>query len=363
MKLWIKHIAILAVIVVAGGVITVVLGIVPIAASSPHWPITKWFLEFSMERSVATHSIKIATPDLDDAALVIKGAGHFATGCVQCHGSPARGPSPIAESLMPQPPKLSDTVSEWKPRELFYIVKHGVKLTGMPGWPAQNRDDEVWAVVAFLKTLPGMSRAEYHNLVFGDAAAASDSVPSGLQHLVTDSCGRCHGADGLGRDGVFPILAGQRKDYLASSLRAYSAGERHSGFMQPVAVPLEEQQIDGLAAFYSELPSPLGDAIASEPDGVAAGNPEDDRDLTGQQIAQSGIPARRVPACVGCHAPSIAGNYPLLNGQPQDYLAQQLNLFKQRVRGGTKNAHLMHPATERITEQQEQAVAEFFAAE
>ncbi|MEZ6132909.1 MAG: c-type cytochrome [Planctomycetaceae bacterium] len=353
MKLWFRHVVILAAIAAIGGLLVMVSGIVPIAASGGHWPVTRWGLEFSMSRSVATHSANIAVPDLSDRSLIIKGAGHFETGCVQCHGGPSRGPNPIAAALMPTPPLLADAVTAWEANELFYIVKHGVKLTGMPAWPAQDRDDEVWAVVAFLKILPDMQNDEYQSLVSADTQAADDTIPSNLRHLVTTTCGRCHGADGLGgAHHVFPVLAGQRKEYLEATLKAFADGSRHSGIMEALAVPLRKQQITELAEFYSMLASSLAKDIAT---------PAEDA-VGGEQIATQGIPSQRVPACVGCHDPDIGGSYPMLSGQPTHYLKQQLQLFKRRVRGGTMNAHLMHPATERITDSQIEAVAEYFGS-
>ena len=62
--------------------------------------------------------------------------------------------------MLPPPPELSKAAKEWKDEELFWIVKHGIKYTGMPSWVAAERDDEVWSVVAFLKRLKAsMQRA------------------------------------------------------------------------------------------------------------------------------------------------------------------------------------------------------------
>ena len=62
-----------------------------------------------------------------------------------------------------------DAIPAWTDEQLFWIVKHGIKYAGMPGWIAQSRDDEVWTVVAALRSLPDMSRKEYRRLAMGDA--------------------------------------------------------------------------------------------------------------------------------------------------------------------------------------------------
>ena len=66
---------------------------------------------------------------------------------------------PTAREMLPPPPDLSKAAPQWKERELFWIVKNGLKYTGMPAWPSRQRDDEVWAVVAFLRRLPDLDRA------------------------------------------------------------------------------------------------------------------------------------------------------------------------------------------------------------
>src|SRR5688572_2859286 len=70
------------------GALVVASGVVPVKASSGHWPITAWMLNFAMERSVATHSSGIEAPPLDSRALIIQGAGYYDVGCYGCHGGP-----------------------------------------------------------------------------------------------------------------------------------------------------------------------------------------------------------------------------------------------------------------------------------
>ncbi|MFN2428348.1 MAG: cytochrome c, partial [Candidatus Binatia bacterium] len=79
----------------------------------------------------------------------------------------------IAAAMTPKPPDLRTVALTFDPEELFYIVKHGIKFTGMPAWPALERDDEVWAVVAFLRMLPTLDPGEYLELT-GMARAAPD---------------------------------------------------------------------------------------------------------------------------------------------------------------------------------------------
>jgi cytochrome c553 len=257
-RYWAWRSAALLPLLVVGGFVVAASGIIPIKASTGHWPITVWLLHFAMRRSVATHTLGLSTPPLAEPALVLQGAGHYETGCRPCHGSPGLPPPRIAQRMTPHPPYLPPVIPAWEPDELFYIVKHGVKFTGMPAWPAPQRDDEVWAMVAFLRTLPDLDAAAYRRLVHGEATASGTGAPlheslgpEQVPHAVTASCGRCHGVDGRGRGiGAFPKLAGQRSPYLLAALQAFARGERYSGIMEPIAAGLSLEEMRQLALYY-----------------------------------------------------------------------------------------------------------------
>ena len=143
------------------------------AATKPHAAITRWVLETTRVRSIQAHADGIVTPpDYNVRSRIVDGAVHFSTHCAVCHGAPGGPPGDIAHGLYPKPPDLRDAARNYKPAELFWIVKHGFKFTGMPAW-SDHSDDELWATVAFIKALPEMSEADYAELV-KDAAGHGD---------------------------------------------------------------------------------------------------------------------------------------------------------------------------------------------
>jgi mono/diheme cytochrome c family protein len=89
---------------------------------------------------------------------------HFAAHCAVCHGAPGVPKGDIGRGLNPQPPDLAQASADSTPAELFWVIKHGIKMTGMPSW-RDHGDDELWATVAFLKKLPGMTEQDYARLV------------------------------------------------------------------------------------------------------------------------------------------------------------------------------------------------------
>ncbi|AMM87358.1 c-type cytochrome (plasmid) [Martelella lutilitoris] len=280
-----KRISGLAVLGLTGALLVGWIGLVSIAASAGHWSVTQWFLGWTMENAVRTQSMLISKPeeiDLGDPMLVRRAAGHYATGCASCHGAPGVPQSPVVEEMVPSPPRLEEKVAEWSDEELFWIVRNGIKYSGMPAWPAQDRKDEVWAQVAFLRALPEMSRAEYANLALGggladdDLEAGGETMPAlaGIIDNALSDCARCHGRDGLGRGEdearhAFPVIAGQPAPYLYATLLAFARGDRQSGFMEPPATRYETEVLAELAHYFAAQPAPPG----SDDEAVAARGP------------------------------------------------------------------------------------------
>jgi cytochrome c553 len=346
-----------------GGLMVMISGVVPIKASARHWDITAAFLDFAKRRSVKTHTFRMKVPPLEDPALALKGAGHYDFACEPCHGSPSVQQPRIAYRMTPPPPDLREQVPTYYPEELFYIVKHGIKFTGMPAWPTQQRDDEVWAMVAFLRKLPELDAAAYDEMTGATKAAPDDQLP--LEDLmgptppapdaVAENCARCHGMDGLGRGtGAFPRLAGQRYEYLSASMVAYARGERHSGLMEPVAANLGADDIDAIARYYAGLP----------PGGPAAAVTDDPEVEAGRRIAAEGIPAQLIPACSECHGPGRQRNrhYPRLAGQYANYLQLQLEVYRDKRRGGTPYHEIMHKFVGQLTGEHIRAVSKYYAS-
>lgn len=367
LKRWLWNFGVLLALGGLAGILVVVLGLAPIKASSGHWTITAWFLNFTMERSVVMRSLTIKEPRLDDAGMVTQGATHYDFGCRPCHGAPEAPQPVIAQRMTPSPPHLPWVASQWRERELFYIVKHGVKFTGMPAWPSQQRDDEVWAMVAFLRRLPELTPEKYQQLARGSTSTAGINeladAPTTLRvHL--ENCARCHGVDGRGRAlGAFPVIAGQRPEYLLASLRAYARGERQSGIMQPIAAALPEYTLSGLSRYYANLQNTFDGA--RQPQTETPDSPKRSAIDRGREIATRGIPRQRLPACAACHGPGPASRnpiYPQLAGQYPQYLSLQLRLFQSGSRGGTPYAHIMSAIAGRLQPDQIHDVSLYYSS-
>jgi mono/diheme cytochrome c family protein len=127
-------------------------------------------LDTARIRSIKSHAAGTqAPPGLDDPAKLVMGVEHFAAHCAVCHGAPGVPKGDIAKGLYPPSPDLAVTSTRYTEAELFWIIKHGIKMTGMPAW-ADHSDEELWATVAFIKKLPGMTPEEYGKLVMASMA-------------------------------------------------------------------------------------------------------------------------------------------------------------------------------------------------
>ncbi len=164
----------LSVIVVAGliGLGVIFTGAWNIAATVEDPAIVKWAAEETVEHSVEKHAAEITAPALDKESMRKAGFVRYDAMCVACHGAPGASRAKFARGLNPEPPSLAPEIEEWSPAELFWITKHGIKMTGMPGFGPTHSDDEIWDIVAFLQSLPDLTPQQYL------AMRASSSQPS-----------------------------------------------------------------------------------------------------------------------------------------------------------------------------------------
>lgn len=333
-------------------------GLYNVAASHPHWALTRWFLEFGLQRSVATHSALIAAPPLDDQNRVILGAGHFDGGCAPCHGAPGGHSDPIVDRMLPAPPELNRAASDWSTEQLFWIVKHGLKFTGMPAWVAQERDDEVWSVVAFLRVLPKMSVSQYRLFAIGDVEPPRKNGPeiarNGMTSEALTRCVRCHRGDAQPRSALVPRLAGQSQTYVERALRDFASGVRQSGIMTPIAVALDDAAIMALSEYYARAPTSSPSALPVRPSA--------DQIARGKQIATEGVADSGVPPCLVCHGDNRAPSFPNLDGQYAPYIVGQIELWKRGLRKKSGYGAIMWTIASRLTDEQARDVAAYFAS-
>lgn len=110
---------------------------------------------------------RLVNPIPDTPQVLSDGLAHFADHCASCHGNDGRGVTEIGQNLYPKAPDMTrqetQTLSDG---ELFFIIKNGVRLTGMPAWGKDTPEDdrESWKLVRFIRHLPKITEAEMEQM-------------------------------------------------------------------------------------------------------------------------------------------------------------------------------------------------------
>ena len=138
-----------------------------VAATVPHWKITHWLIGEVRERSISAQSRGIIVPSLKDPKLLNIGLSNYHAMCRLCHNAPGYSRTEISKGLYPSPPDLAseDVVKQLSDAELYWVIKNGIKMTGMPAFGSTHSKDELWGIVIFVKRLPNLKPEEYARMV------------------------------------------------------------------------------------------------------------------------------------------------------------------------------------------------------
>ena len=163
------------------------------------------------------------------------------------------------------------------------------------------------------------------------------------------ACLACHGPMGNSVVPMWPKLAGQHPEYLQKQLMDFKANNRVNEQMTPMALPLSDQDMADLAAYFaSQQQSP--------------GAPGSDAAGLGERLYRGGNASSGVPACTGCHGPQGLGmglaKFPRISGQHAQYVEQTLKHFRDGVRQNDTNA-MMRGVAARMTDQEITAVSQY----
>ena len=188
-----------------------------------------------------------------------------------------------------------------------------------------------------------------------DAYSATLIVPPdpstmGTQALVNNACSKCHGQNGVSISPLFPILAGQLPGYIEAELKLFRlrgrSDPRGRAFMWGIARGLTDEQIKGVAQYFSSQPGVKGSG---------AHNPAlADK---GKVLYENGAPDRDIEACTVCHGHSGEGvnTQPRLAGQHRDYVATEMLQY----RSGVRENKVMQHVTEKMTDDEMAAVVDY----
>lgn len=138
-------------------------GLYNIAADDAHSRPVYAVLETLRERSIDVRANRVQVPDLGNPERIRRGAGNYEAMCVGCHLSPGAAETELSAGLYPAPPNLSQT--RVAAAKAFWVIKHGIKASGMPAWGKRMHDEYVWDLTAFVQQLPTLDATHYQTLV------------------------------------------------------------------------------------------------------------------------------------------------------------------------------------------------------
>lgn len=158
-----------------GGGAAIYTGAYPVGAAEKHWPLTHRLLVAARERSVMRAARMVDEPQLllsED--MLLSAVVGFEDMCAVCHAPPGRSPTALARGLNPPAPDLAIAARERTAAELYWVTRHGIRMTGMPAWGVTHSDDELWPLVALIRHFPELGEGEYERLLATARAAGVD---------------------------------------------------------------------------------------------------------------------------------------------------------------------------------------------
>ena len=168
-------------------------GIYNVGADDTHTRPVYALLQTLRQRSISNRARSIEVPDLSDAALIREGAGNYDSMCTGCHLAPGMQDTELSKGLYPAPPAFAEA-AVGNPAHHFWVIKHGIKATGMPAWGKSMEDRYIWGMVALLQQLPALDDEEYQVLVAssgGHSHGGGETEP----HTETEGTVNDHHAD------------------------------------------------------------------------------------------------------------------------------------------------------------------------
>lgn len=152
-------------VVVAAFISVAFSGLYHVGATDGHIKPVEWILRTTMKNSIRHHAKDIQVPDtinLLDPLFARQFYGHYSAACQTCHGAPGQKAAPWMV-IYPEAPDLTkkEVVEQWSDAELFWILKHGIKDTGMMALGPTHTEEDIWGVTALVRQLPDMSAEEY----------------------------------------------------------------------------------------------------------------------------------------------------------------------------------------------------------
>src|SRR5262245_15495879 len=154
---FLSFIGALAIIVAVAAAVFFFGGFYNVAATQPDLDVVAWALQYVRNASINRHAVDQPPLSMEDPTTIQAGPRAFSSrGCTNCHGGPGVMWAKFSEGLRPEAPDLKDLAKDLAPAQIFWAVRNGINMTGMPGFSLSDPpvpDQEIWTIAAFVKKL------------------------------------------------------------------------------------------------------------------------------------------------------------------------------------------------------------------
>ncbi|NDP48496.1 MAG: cytochrome c [Sulfuriferula multivorans] len=159
-------------------------GLFDVSADTPHNTLVYRMIETARDNAIDRQVRDAIVPaNLADDERIRRGAGNYAAMCVECHLAPGKSNSEIRMGLYPEPPDLAQPGKADAAARQFWVIKHGIKASGMPAWSKGGIEDEsIWDIVAFLQKMPTLNADQYAALVESSEGHSHGGPAGGDNH-------------------------------------------------------------------------------------------------------------------------------------------------------------------------------------
>jgi mono/diheme cytochrome c family protein len=140
-----------------------------VGADTPDATAVAWVVKNTRKHSIQARLAHVPIAQLNRPNIVAHGAKLYAKHCAGCHLAPGMQPTSVHRGESPQPPAFAEFESAPAPKKSYWIIKHGIKMTGMPSWQQTLSNQQIWAIAAFLQKLPRLSADRYQQMAQRDS--------------------------------------------------------------------------------------------------------------------------------------------------------------------------------------------------
>lgn len=148
------------------------------ASSAKHPGVVRSAIDRTFRNWVESGASELSAPNFSQQQLR-EGAREFMEYCVHCHGAPGEKAAEWSTGMSPNPPEIAHIAEEWTPEQIFFIVKNGIRMSGMPPFGDTESDQTIWNIAGFVKQIPALG-------------------PEGYRRLREELGGHSHGSQGAG---------------------------------------------------------------------------------------------------------------------------------------------------------------------